>query len=53
MFEGKIFLGLTGTPDLKIPLANIWFALADPEPFTFANFITNSLVLTILVINKS
>ena len=49
--EGNIFLGLTGIPDLKTPLANIWFALAEPEPFTFANFITKSFTDLILLMN--
>ena len=46
MFEGKIFFGLTGIPILKTALANIWLALAEPEPFTFANLITKSFLET-------
>ena len=30
-------------PILKIDLANIWLALAEPVPFTFANLMTKSL----------
>ena len=37
-------------PMRKIALANILFALAEPEPLTFANFITKSLVLGKVVI---
>ena len=38
-------------PDRNTPFANIWLALADPDPFTLANFITKSLVVDILFTN--
>ena len=44
-------MGLTGIPDLKTPFANIWLALADPDPLTLANFITKSLIEDILFMN--
>src|SRR5262245_30203098 len=43
MFDGKMFFGLTGMPMRNTVLANIVFALADPEPFTVANLQTKSL----------
>ena len=43
MFDGKILRGLTGIPMRKIALANMLFALAEPEPFTLANLTTKSL----------
>src|SRR5262245_66137922 len=43
MFDGKILRGLTGTPMRRIAFANSSFALADPEPFTFANLTTKAL----------
>ena len=43
MFDGNKFLGLTGTPILKIAFAKIELALAEPEPLTLANLMTNSL----------
>ena len=52
MLDGKIFFGLTGIPDLNIPFENIPFALAEPEPLTLANLITNSLIEDILFISK-
>ena len=51
MLDGKIFFGLTGIPDLNTPFANIWLALAEPEPLTFANFITKSFTELILLMN--
>jgi len=39
-----MFRGLTGTPIRRIALANSIFAEAEPEPFTFANLRTKSLV---------
>src|SRR5262245_48431983 len=44
MFEGKMFLGLTGMPMRNSVLANIVLAEAEPEPFTVANLMTKSLV---------
>ena len=52
MLEGKIFFGLTGIPERKTPFANIWFALAEPDPFTLANLITKSFTDTIFFMNK-
>ena len=49
--EGNIFLGLTGIPIRKIDFANIRFALAEPDPFTFPNLITKSLILLISYIH--
>src|SRR6187549_3202826 len=42
MLDGKIFLADTGTHILKMALANIVFALAEPVPFTLANRTTKS-----------
>ena len=39
-----MFLGLTGMPMRKIALANMPLALAEPVPFTLANFMTKSLM---------
>jgi len=36
--------GLTGTPMRRIERANSSFADAEPEPFTFANLTTKSLI---------
>src|SRR4051812_15583267 len=44
MLDGKILRGLTGTPMRRIALANSSFADAEPEPLTFANLTTKSLV---------
>src|SRR5215468_10345946 len=44
MLDGKMFLAATGTPILRITLANRPLALADPEPFTLANLTTKSFV---------
>src|SRR5574339_586193 len=44
MFEGKMLRGLTGTPMRRIDFANSVLAEAEPEPLTFANFTTKSLV---------
>src|SRR5690606_37317101 len=43
MFDGKMLRGDTGTPMRRIARANSSFALAEPEPFTFANLTTKSL----------
>src|SRR4051812_21473143 len=43
MFDGKMLRGLTGTPMRRIDFANSSFALAEPEPFTFANLTTKAL----------
>ena len=43
MFDGKMLRGLTGMPMRKIAFANMLLALAEPEPFTLANFTTKSL----------
>ena len=43
MFDGKMFRAATGTPILRIDLANSSFAEAEPDPFTFANFTTKAL----------
>ena len=57
MLDGKILCGLTGMPMRNIAFANILLALAEPEPFTFANLITKSLVfgnvLTLVVVTNS
>ena len=37
MFDGKKFLPTTGTPIRKIDFMISAFALAEPEPLTFAN----------------
>src|SRR5215475_4471696 len=50
MLDGKMLRGLTGTPMRRIDFANSVFALADPEPFTFANLMTKSLTDSILFI---
>src|SRR5256885_186503 len=44
MFDGKMLRGATGTPMRRIAFAKSRFAEADPEPFTFANFTTKSLI---------
>src|SRR5580765_1666569 len=43
MLLGKMLRGLTGTPMRSRLRANISFADAEPEPFTFANLTTKSL----------
>src|SRR3954463_13793740 len=45
MFEGKMLRAATGTPQRRIDLANMPFALAEPEPFTLANLTTKSLTI--------
>src|SRR5688572_14734064 len=45
MFDGKMFLGVTGIPILKIAFVNKKLALAEPVPLTFANRITKSFTL--------
>src|SRR3954469_11550927 len=47
MLEGKMFRGLTGTPMRRIDFARSRLALADPDPLTLANLMTNSFVLAI------
>jgi hypothetical protein len=47
MLEGKIFLGVTGIPILKIAFVNKKLALAEPVPLTFANLITKSLIFLV------
>src|SRR5690606_8471600 len=42
MLEGKMLRGLTGTPMRRMERANSSFALAEPEPLTFANLTTKS-----------
>ena len=49
MFDGKMFLALTGTPIRNIVLATIVLAEALPEPLTVANLITKSLMPLICV----
>src|SRR5665213_1321501 len=44
MFDGKILREATGTPMRRIERANSRLADADPEPLTFANFTTKSLM---------
>jgi hypothetical protein len=44
MFEGKMLRLAIGTPMRRMQRANSSFALADPEPLTFANLTTKSLV---------
>src|SRR6185503_7543619 len=44
MFDGKMLRGLTGTPMRRIDLAKSVLAEAEPDPFTFANFTTKSLI---------
>src|SRR5260221_344526 len=44
MFDEKMLRGLTGTPMRRIDLAKSVLADADPEPLTFANFTTKSLL---------
>jgi hypothetical protein len=43
MLDGKMFFGLTGMPMRNSVLAKMPLALAEPEPFTVANFTTKSL----------
>src|SRR3989344_8769766 len=52
MFEGKIFLDVTGIPILKIAFVKRKFALADPVPFTFANLTTKSFILSFFAISS-
>ena len=42
MFDGKMLRAETGTPMRMIDLAKRPLALAEPEPFTFANLTTKS-----------
>jgi hypothetical protein len=49
MFDGKIFLGVAGTPIRKIDLVKREFALAEPVPLTVANLMTKSLIFTSLI----
>src|SRR3954464_2119311 len=44
MLDGKMLREGTGTPIRRMERANSSLALADPEPFTLANFTTKSLV---------
>jgi hypothetical protein len=44
MFDGKMLRDATGTPMRSTQRANNSLALADPEPLTFANLTTKSLV---------
>src|SRR4051794_11114858 len=53
MFDGKMLRGATGTPIRRIDRANSSFALADPDPLTFANFTTKSFVASIRFIPNS
>src|SRR6185369_1797997 len=46
MFDGKMLRGLTGTPMRRIALAKRVLAEAEPEPFTFANLMTKSFVVS-------
>ena len=43
MFDGKMLRVAIGTPMRKSALATMPFALAEPEPFTFAKRMTKSL----------
>jgi len=45
MLDGKILRELAGIPIRSIDLAKRELALAEPDPFTFANFTTKSLTL--------
>src|SRR5213082_648474 len=47
MFDGKMLRAATGTPMRRIARANKPFADADPEPLTFANLTTKSLMRAI------
>src|SRR5579872_4928580 len=51
MLDGKMLRAATGTPMRRIDLANRPLAEAEPEPFTFANLTTKSLVRAIGVIS--
>src|SRR5258706_15393305 len=53
MFDGKMLRGATGTPMRRIERAKSSFAEAEPEPLTFANLITKSLVAVICFIPSS
>src|SRR3954466_15248252 len=53
MFDGKMLRGATGTPMRRIERANSSFAEAEPEPLTFANLTTKSLVDVICFIPSS
>src|SRR5579872_1407994 len=44
MFEGNMFLPLTGTPIWKIDRIKTLFEDCDPEPFTVATWIVRSLM---------
>src|SRR5687768_12420886 len=44
MFDGKMLRGETGIPMRRKLFAKSSFADAEPEPFTFANLMTKSLV---------
>src|SRR5262245_19648209 len=48
MLDGKMFFGLTGMPMRNRVLAKMPLALAEPDPFTVANFTTKSLMPLIL-----
>src|ERR1700739_2894501 len=50
MFDGKMLRELAGIPIRRIDLANSELALAEPDPFTLANFTTKSLTLWIAVL---
>jgi hypothetical protein len=52
MLEGKIFLGVTGIPILKIAFVNKKLALAEPVPFTLAKRITKSLIFWFFIFDK-
>src|SRR6478736_5115250 len=47
MLEGKMLRGATGIPMRRIARANNSFALAEPEPLTFAKRTTKSFTLLI------
>src|SRR3954471_7641332 len=53
MFDGKMLRGLTGTPMRRMALAKSAFADAEPEPLTFANLTTKSLVEAIAFTGQS
>src|SRR5512141_2573160 len=44
MFDGNMLRAATGTPMRSTALANSPFAAAEPEPLTFANLTTKSLM---------
>src|SRR5215207_6761550 len=53
MFDGNILRGATGTPMRRIARAKSSLAEAEPEPLTFANLTTKSLVDVICFIPSS